>query len=426
VKAGHGRGGLKKEEAVEKGRGGAHQKTEATPPSADAWVELERNLAVALADLENDAFLIVASKAEHYFVQFAGQGQHGMRAEAVSNTFIRPEVQLSETACRDLVRLGWKAPTYVPTKGVGEPADGSPNYYLEAATPVPHARLAALAVQTLRRVYRVRHPGELTYKAFAEDKTSIRFPLLKVQRVAATPANAGAEAPANQGWPVGAMKDPSGVPAFVLPDGRPISADEVEADLRARITTAEEALEGAVWQLARFYSAVGRHADATTCVERCLANTRDPAKHAAGCLGLGQLLEQQNRYAEAEAVYARGLEFPAASATVSYLLHNNRGYCLNLLGRHAEAEFHTRAAIAIDPTRHNAHKNLGLALAGQGRLGEAARYLLEADCRCPQDGRARQHLADLLAENPEVLDADPALAAACRERGIRPGRAGSA
>ena len=90
------------------------------------------------------------------------------------------------------------------------------------------------------------------------------------------------------------------------------------------------------------------------------------------------------------------------------------------------AEICCRAAIALDPARHNTHKNLGLALAGQGRLGEAARCLLEADRRCPGDGRARRHLAELLAENPEVLEADPALAAACRDRGIRPGRAGSA
>ena len=217
--------------------------------------------------------------------------------------------------------------------------------------------------------------------------------------------------------------DPS---AFRLPDGQPIAAERVEADLRARVAKAEEALEDARWQLARFYSMVGRYPDATACVDRCLAGTRDPAKQAAGCLGLGQLLEQQDRHAEAAAMYARGLEIPSAPAEVAYFLHNNRGYCLNHLGRHAEAEVHTRTAIALDPARHNAHKNLGLALAGQGRLGEAAHCLLEADRRCPEDARARRHLAELLVEYPELLEADPALAAACRERGIRPGPVGSA
>jgi tetratricopeptide (TPR) repeat protein len=197
-------------------------------------------------------------------------------------------------------------------------------------------------------------------------------------------------------------------------------------DLCARVAKSEETLEDAIWQLARFYSFVGRHEDATACVERCLAGARDPAKQAAGCLGLGQLLEQQDRYAEAEAMYARGLEIPSAPTKVCYLLHYNRGYCLNILGRHADAEVHTRVALAIDSTRHNAHKNLGLALAGQGRLGEAARCLLDADRRCPGDTRARGHLTELLTENPEILEADPTLAAACRNRGIRPGRVGSA
>ena len=99
---------------------------------------------------------------------------------------------------------------------------------------------------------------------------------------------------------------------------------------------------------------------------------------------------------------------------------------MTLLGRHADAEVHTRAAIALDPERHNAHKNLGLALAGQGRFEEAARSLLEADRRCPPDTRARGHLTTLLAEHPEILAGDPSLATACRERGIRPGRVGRA
>lgn len=215
-------------------------------------------------------------------------------------------------------------------------------------------------------------------------------------------------------------------PTFALPDGRPISAEQIEADLRVRIAACEEALEVAVWELARYYSAVRRYDEAAACVERGLVSAADPAKHAIVHLRLGQLLEQQDRYGDAEMMYAKGLEIPSAPPHVSYLLHNNRGYCLNILGRHAEAEVHTRAAIAVDPMRHNAHKNLGLALVGQGRLAEAARCLLEADRRCSEDGRARKHLADLIAENPELLTSDPSLAAACRERGIRPGRVGSA
>ncbi len=216
----------------------------------------------------------------------------------------------------------------------------------------------------------------------------------------------------------------SDAPTLFLPTGKEVPADTVEADLRARIAAAEDALEAAVCQLARFYSAVGRYDEAVGCVTQGQAGIPDPAKQATVQFRLGQLLEQQDRYAEAEVTYARGLEFPSAAPHVLYLLHNNRGYCLNILRRHVEAE--CRAAIDIDPTRHNAHKNLGLALAGQGRLAETARRLLEADFRCPQDGRARQHLIDLLAENPEVKEADPTLSAACLDRGIRPSHVGNA
>ncbi len=141
---------------------------------------------------------------------------------------------------------------------------------------------------------------------------------------------------------------------------------------------------------------------------------------------MGQLLEQRDSYAEAEAAYARGLAILPAAGEVGYFLHNNRGYCLNILGRHAEAEVHCRAALTMAPNRFNAHKNLGLALAGQGQFVEAARCLLEADRIWPGDERARQHLAELLAAHPEVLVEDLDLAAECRARGMLIGRVGTA
>jgi tetratricopeptide (TPR) repeat protein len=223
-----------------------------------------------------------------------------------------------------------------------------------------------------------------------------------------------------------ATKASSDIQIFVLPDGQPIAAELVEADLRGRITKCEEALEDAVWQLSRFYCAVGRYAEATASVERCLAGTGDPAKQAMGYLGLGQLLEEQDRYADAETTYARGLEIMPAPTDVHYFLHNNRGYCLNELGRHAEAEIHCRAAVALDPARYNAHKNLGLALAGQGRFLKAARCLVEADRRCPGDGRARRHLTDLVAAHPEILVEDLGLAIECRMHGVQIGPLGTA
>jgi len=218
-----------------------------------------------------------------------------------------------------------------------------------------------------------------------------------------------------------------GAPSFELPDGQPIAPTKVEANLRARLAQCEEALENAVWQLARFYSMVGRQREARVYVNRLVAWTANSAKVAGGYLARGQLLEQEKRFAEAEVEYAKGLEIIPPCGEVGYFLHNNRGYCLNTLGRHLEAEAHCRAALAIAPTRFNAHKNLGLALAGQGRFVEAAHSLLEADRRCPADGRARRHLFDLLSAHPELLT-DSEVAVACEALRLlgETGRVGSA
>jgi tetratricopeptide (TPR) repeat protein len=350
-----------------------------------------------------------------------------MRAETVSNTFISQSARLSDEACQELRNLGWSPPTYVPSEGAQEPAEGSANFYVDAGVPVPYARLAALAVRTLRAIYHIRHPEELAYMSLSRDGVSIRFPLLKIPRHAASSGRSGNGTSADRSEAPAATTRGAGGPQFTLPDGKPIAAELVEADLRARIRKSEEAWGDAVWQLARFYSAVGRQEEATACVARLMeAWTEDPGKQAAGYLALGQLLEQQDRYAEAEAAYARGLALLPPAGEVGYLLHNNRGYCLNILGRHAEAEVHCRAALAMAPTRFNAHKNLGLALAGQGQFVEAARCLLEADRRWPGDGRARRHLAELLAAHPEVLVEDLDLAAACRTHGLGVGPIGNA
>jgi hypothetical protein len=77
-----------------------------------------------------------------------------------------------------------------------------------------------------------------------------------------------------------ATKTSTNTPTFALPDGQPITADGVEADLRSRVTTCEEALEDAVWRLAAFYSAVGRHEEAAAWVERPHAGPPDLGKQA--------------------------------------------------------------------------------------------------------------------------------------------------
>jgi tetratricopeptide (TPR) repeat protein len=117
----------------------------------------------------------------------------------------------------------------------------------------------------------------------------------------------------------------------------------------------------------------------------------------------------------AVASYSRAFALPAREDSIWYLLNNNLGYSLNRIGRHAEAEAYCRAAIAIDPERHNAHKNLGLSLQGQGRYLEAAHCLLRVARATKDDLRALGHLEDLLGQHEEIGKNHPEILEAAQE-----------
>jgi type III secretion system-like peptide-binding chaperone len=158
-----------------------------SPASAAAWEEFQRQLALVLPDLSEDEYLVLTCKRTNQFVQFMAQGGHGMRAEAVGNEFLDSAAQLSNESVARLVAMGWHAPTYalkVKPATEEEPPDGSPNFYLDAGAPVPYGDLAALAVKTLREIYRVGHPGQLEYAAISlgDEGLSIRFPSLGLRR----------------------------------------------------------------------------------------------------------------------------------------------------------------------------------------------------------------------------------------------------
>ena len=141
------------------------------PPAADVWQAFEANLALALPELEEDEFLIISYKRANYFVQFAGQGGFGMRAEASSDAYIVEGQPQLPGAARLLRKLGWDPPTHSPTtEDADHPAEGSPNYYLDLGKPVDYHALAGLAVRTLRDVYGIGHPGELEYESFGDGR----------------------------------------------------------------------------------------------------------------------------------------------------------------------------------------------------------------------------------------------------------------
>jgi len=119
-------------------------------------------------------------------------------------------------------------------------------------------------------------------------------------------------------------------------------------------------------------------------------------------LTLGRLREQASDWPGAAKWYARAFWMQPGTDETWYFLHNNLGYCLNHLGEHQRAEAYCRRAIEIDPMRHNAWKNLGIALEGLGRHADAAAAWIEAATLCPADGRALRLLRKLVAEQPDL------------------------
>lgn len=159
------------------------------PDTDTAWRIFEAALSDALLLLEEDEFLILESKRHQHYVQFAGEGHHGMRVEAISNAFIEnPDDRLTEAQHEQIAALGWDGPAENaprPNAPPGFSVEG--NFYLDAAAPVPTAQVSALACATLRHVYGVPHPGDLEYRAFRARGGEIRFPSLHLWRIAPLP-----------------------------------------------------------------------------------------------------------------------------------------------------------------------------------------------------------------------------------------------
>jgi tetratricopeptide (TPR) repeat protein len=74
--------------------------------------------------------------------------------------------------------------------------------------------------------------------------------------------------------------------------------------------------------------------------------------------------------------------------------------------------------IAINPDRHNAYKNLGIALQGLGKHREAAQCLVTATQKNANDPRATEHLLRLLEIHPELNEEFASHLALC-QRTIR-------
>jgi len=124
---------------------------------------------------------VTAGRGSSYYVQFLAAADHGLRAEAVSNTFLAPAERLPAAAQRQLVELGWQPPTHLPGQEEDDP-EGSPNWYLDVAAPFAADELAAMAVATLRQVYGASTPDELGYQCVDAEGRPVAVPALGIAR----------------------------------------------------------------------------------------------------------------------------------------------------------------------------------------------------------------------------------------------------
>jgi tetratricopeptide (TPR) repeat protein len=126
-------------------------------------------------------------------------------------------------------------------------------------------------------------------------------------------------------------------------------------------------------------------------------------ERAIACLAHGEVAEAKEQWELALEHYGMGLSLSPKESRTAYLLFSNAGHCLNRLGFYADAESYCRRAIAIDSKRHEAYRNLGISLQGQGNLRGAAWAWVEAIKATPSDPLAVDLLKHLLNERPSLL-----------------------
>jgi len=186
------------------------------------------------------------------------------------------------------------------------------------------------------------------------------------------------------------------------PDRKPVSAEEAERSLLEKLEKVGPDDETILQELAFFYFITDREQTAKTYFDRLIANTDDPEKHAGYYVNMGVNMVKRQNFEAGIYFYSQAYSLEPENTTTWCLINNNLGFCLNQVGRFAEAEGYCRSAIKIDPERHNAYKNLGVSLAGQGQYAQGARNYIKALRENAADPRALKLLEQLFAEHPEI------------------------
>jgi Tfp pilus assembly protein PilF len=152
-----------------------------------------------------------------------------------------------------------------------------------------------------------------------------------------------------------------------------------------------------------FYRGINKTDAAAALLNDFYERSQEDEQKAHCQLALGQIATDEHHLEAALHHFRTALKFRLKKKKIAYVLHNNIGYCLNLLGRYIEGEKYCRMAININSSRASGYRNLGVSLYGQGDMKSAAWALVEAAKAEPSDPRARALLEKLLAEHPTIV-----------------------
>jgi tetratricopeptide (TPR) repeat protein len=169
-----------------------------------------------------------------------------------------------------------------------------------------------------------------------------------------------------------------------------------------------------------YYRGIERADAAKELLQRFLGETNNPKYHVQCQLALGQIATDEQNMDGAIAHFTAAIELQPASKKIEYILHNNLGYCLNMIGRYDEGELHCRKALDLNWTRPSAYRNLGISFHGQGKLASAAWALQEAIKMDGSDDRARMLLKKLLSDHPSLILQSPWLMEGLDPAGMAP------
>lgn len=159
----------------------ATRKAHHTEPQA--WSDFVQLLAVTLDELAEDQFLILNDKVSRRYVQFASQGENGLRMETASNRFLTGRYRLNREQIAALAAIGWQAPRRRARKAAPDAGDaGSPNFYVDFDYPADTTAVAHMAVRTLCEVLAVPAPDRIEYRAFHSNGTELCFDGLGIER----------------------------------------------------------------------------------------------------------------------------------------------------------------------------------------------------------------------------------------------------